>query len=120
MAERITWEDDIKDFFTQMDVGCMRARGLDLSDYETVKTNADRILDQLKRKVKNPNTGMPKGDRAWPAEKIEAFETWKDDCAPETKDDPGPPCPGAPAKKLALKKPQSTKAGKKTATRRKP
>jgi len=38
MARRITWDDDIKDFFTQMDVGCMRARGLDLSDYASVKS----------------------------------------------------------------------------------
>ncbi|MCU1265579.1 MAG: hypothetical protein JWM21_1897 [Acidobacteria bacterium] len=93
MAERITWDDDIKSFFTQMDVGCMRAKGLDLSDYATVKSRAGDILDQLKMRVDNPNRGMPKGDRPWPQERIDAFEAWIKDCAPKTQADPGPPCP---------------------------
>ena len=85
MAERVTWDDDIKDYFTQMDVGCMRARNLDLSDYEMVKTRATGILNQLKARVADPNRGMPKGGRAWPQEKIDTFEAWIKDGAPKSR-----------------------------------
>ena len=81
MAETVNWEDDIKHFFTQMDIGCMRSRtpSLDLSDYDAVKNNATAILFQLKRRAANPDKdmGMPKGGRPWPPEKIAAFEAWK-------------------------------------------
>ena len=91
MAERITWDDDIKDFFTQLDVGCMRARGsVDLSDYESVKSMASVILKQLNLRVTDPTRGMPKGDRPWPREKIDAFEQWTKDGFPRTQDDPVP------------------------------
>ena len=82
MADRVTWEDDIKHFFTQLDVGCMRSRPtpLDLSDYEMVKSRADAILFQLKRRFDNPDKemGMPKGGRPWPKEKIDKFQAWID------------------------------------------
>lgn len=93
---RITWDDDIHEYFTQMDVGCMRAaRSLDLSDYQQVKARAADILERLKIRVTDPDDiqGMPKGGRAWPPEKIEAFEKWISDCCPKTQTDPGPPCP---------------------------
>lgn len=94
MADRITWEDDIKDFFTQMDVGCMRARGLDLSEYEAVKARATSILNQLKLRVTDPNRGMPKGGRAWPQEKIDKFDAWIKDGFPKGgTTDPTPPGP---------------------------
>jgi hypothetical protein len=87
MAQRITWDDDIKDFFTQLDVGCMRARGkLDLSDYESVK----EFKDDIKTRVKNHT--MPKGGPPWPDEKVKMFEDWIADCCPKTQTDPGPPC----------------------------
>jgi hypothetical protein len=91
MAGRITWDDDIKDFFTQMDIGCMRARGsVDLSDYESVKKMASSILVQLRRRVADPTKGMPKGDRPWPQEKIDAFDKWTKDGFPKTQTDAGP------------------------------
>jgi hypothetical protein len=93
MAGRITWDNEIKDFFNQLDVGCMRARGLDLSDYSSVKARAKGILKQLQDRVKDPNTGMPKGDRPWPQDKIKKFADWIDDCCPQTETDPRPPCP---------------------------
>lgn len=88
MADRVTWEDDIKHFFTQMDVGCMRSRPtpLDLTDYKNVKDKAPAILFQLKRRRDAPpgqNIGMPKGGRPWPQEKIDKFEAWKDQGFPE-------------------------------------
>lgn len=85
MADRVTWDDDIQHFFTQMDVGCMRARNLDLSDYEMVKGRATGILSQLKLRVTDPNRGMPKGGRPWPQEKIDKFEAWIKDGAPKSR-----------------------------------
>ena len=94
MADPVTWEHDIKHFFTQMDVGCMRARNLDLSDYETVKNRATGILNQLKLRVQDPNRGMPKGGRPWPQEKIDKFQTWINDGFPKGgTTDPTPPNP---------------------------
>jgi hypothetical protein len=92
MADRVTWENDIKHFFTQMDVGCMRARNLDLSDYEMVKTRATSILSQLKLRASRPteNVGMPKGGRPWPQERIDKFEAWKNAGFPKNGTDPGP------------------------------
>jgi hypothetical protein len=83
MADRITWEDDIKHYFTQMDVGCMRSRNLDLSEYDAVKNRAPSILSQLKLRVTDPTRGMPKGGRPWPAERIANFETWMKDGFPK-------------------------------------
>lgn len=85
MADRVTWDDNIRHFFTQMDVGCMRAKGMDLSDYDTVKVKAALILGQLQARVKDPNRGMPKGGRAWPQDKIDAFENWIKDGAPKSR-----------------------------------
>jgi hypothetical protein len=87
----VNWDDNIKHFFTQMDIGCMRSRNIDLSDYSAVKDNADKILFQLTEHVKNPNRGMPKGGRAWPPGKIKDFEDWMKAGFPKSKTDPGPP-----------------------------
>ena len=89
MADLVTWEDDIKHFFTQMDIGCMRSRtpSLDLSNYEAVKDRAGRIMDQLQMRADNPtkNVGMPKGGRPWPPEKIAKFQAWIDAGFPKNK-----------------------------------
>ena len=89
---RVNWEDDIKHFFTQLDIGCMRARNVDLSDYQTVKEKAVPILNQLTLRASRPNdnVGMPKGGRPWPPDKIKAFKDWKDDGFPRTATDPPP------------------------------
>ena len=89
----VTWDDNIKHFFTQMDIGCMRSRtpSLDLSDYDAVKNRADAILFQLKLRVQDPNRGMPKGGRAWPPDKIKDFEDWKNAGFPKSKTEPGSP-----------------------------
>jgi hypothetical protein len=89
MADPITWEKDIKHYFTQMDVGCMRARNLDLSEYDAVKNRATSILSQLKLRVQDPTRGMPKGGRPWPQDRIDNFESWMKNGFP--KGDPGPP-----------------------------
>ena len=80
MAE-ITWDDDIKDYFTQLDIGCMRSNGpkIDLGNYDVVKKNAVRIHDAVKE------GRMPKDARKWPQGKIDNFEAWKDAGCPKSK-----------------------------------
>jgi hypothetical protein len=78
MAEQITWEDDIKDLFTQLDIGCMRARGtVDLSSYESVKKLFNPIF------IRVENGSMPKGGPAWPKEKVDLLKKWKEAGFPE-------------------------------------
>ena len=89
---RYTWEDDIKHFFTQMNVGCMRSRRspLDLADYDSVKTKAVDILEQLELRVRDPTQGMPRGGRPWPQDKIDKFKEWMKDGFPRSRTaDPG-------------------------------
>lgn len=96
MPDPVTWEDDIKHYFTQLDVGCMRAKQpnpFDLADYEAVKRKASAILSRLKLRVNQPDSefGMPKGGRAWPPDKIANFEAWIAAGFPKNKPDPSPP-----------------------------
>ena len=82
MDERITWDDHIQHYFTQMDIGCMRSRTtpLDLSDYQAVKDKAGAIIIQLQRRRDAPpgqDVGMPKGGRPWPQDKIDNFKKWE-------------------------------------------
>ena len=80
--ENPTWDDDIEGFFTLLDVGCMRDAPvnppLDLGDYESVKTNAERIKNAVK------NGYMPRGDRPWSEEKKAVFQKWIDNKMPKS------------------------------------
>ena len=71
-----TWENAIKNFFTPVDIACMNGRGLDLSDYQTVKENAQDIA----RSVESGR--MPPGNPWLPA-KIETFKLWVTNGAPK-------------------------------------
>ena len=93
MADPVTWEDDVKHFFTQMDIGCMRSRpsNIDLGSYDSVKGAATSILGQVKKRANAKPTdgdvGMPKGGRPWSQDRIEKFERWIADKFPKG----GPP-----------------------------
>ena len=76
-----TWEDDIKGLFNDGDVACMKRRGLDLSNYQDVKTNARAILTTLE------SGSMPPGS-PWPQDWIDTFKLWVDNGAPEGGDSP--------------------------------
>jgi hypothetical protein len=74
MADQVTWEKDIQDLFTQLDVGCMRARGtVDLSSYQSVKDRFQGILDRV------DDGRMPKGGPQWSKDKVELLKKWRDD-----------------------------------------
>jgi hypothetical protein len=69
-AEAPSFERDIKPLFRSKDIDSMSA-AFDLSSYEEVRTNADRIYDRL------ANGSMP-CDGAWPPEQVQLFRGWID------------------------------------------
>lgn len=64
------FEDQIKPMFREKDRGSMQSR-FDLWDYDDVSNNADAILAVLR-------SGRMPCDGAWPAEKVDTFQTWVD------------------------------------------
>ena len=79
-----TWDNAIKNFFTPGDIACMSARGLDLSDYQTVKENGQDIA----RSVESGR--MPPGN-PWSNAKVETFKLWVANGAPKGEASPGDP-----------------------------
>ncbi len=82
-----TWENDIKGLFNDGDVACMKRRGLDLSNYQDVKVNAQNILDAVSSGF------MPPGN-PWPQSWIDIFKRWVEIGTPQgvtgvTPDKPG-------------------------------
>ncbi|WP_179137487.1 hypothetical protein [Candidatus Entotheonella palauensis] len=73
--KKITWENQIQYYFTQMEVGCMRAHGLDLSSYKDVRNNANAILERVSKQPDEP-LFMPAGRERWPQGQIDDFKTW--------------------------------------------
>ncbi|MCL1127265.1 hypothetical protein [Shewanella surugensis] len=77
MSNAITWNNQVKDYFTQIDIGCMRSNRLNLASYEDVKANAADIHSRVK------SGNMPKGGKRWPDSQIINFEQWMLDSFPE-------------------------------------
>ena len=73
-AEAPSFERDIRPLFRSKDIESMSA-AFDLSSYEDVRTNADRIYQRL------ANGSMP-CDGAWPPEQVERFRGWIDADSP--------------------------------------
>ena len=71
----ITWEKDIKDFFTPKDVGCMSWK-FDLTKKDDVATYAHQIYGQVK------SHEMPTGETPWSRKKVADFKQWMDDGTP--------------------------------------
>lgn len=69
-AEAASFERDIKPLFRSKDIESMSA-AFDLSSYEDVRTNADRIYQALA-------SGSMPCDGAWPSEQVERFRGWID------------------------------------------
>ncbi|HEX8165423.1 MAG TPA: hypothetical protein VF601_06490 [Beijerinckiaceae bacterium] len=64
------FEEDIRPLFRPRDINSMRnVAGFDLSKYEDVKVNADKIAERLR--VNMPCDGL------WPEDDIKKFEAWK-------------------------------------------
>ena len=69
-AQAPSFERDIRPLFRSKDVEAMSG-AFDLSSYEDVRTNAERIYERL------ANGSMP-CDGAWPADQVERFRGWVD------------------------------------------
>jgi hypothetical protein len=75
-SAKITWEHDIRHFFTAKDVTCMQGVSsgrINLHQYESVKKSAQLILDQVKaRNMPPPDSG----EVPWSAARVQQFEGW--------------------------------------------
>ncbi len=74
-AQEIHFEADIKPLFREGDRASMLS-AFDLWSYTDVKANAAAIAERVK------DGSMP-CDAAWPSERIELFERWVSQGAPE-------------------------------------
>jgi hypothetical protein len=91
----VTW-DDIKGFFTDIDIDHMKGvtgNALDLSDCESVQHWAKQIY------VAVSEGSMPPGN-PWPADMVDKFKRWMD---------AGALCPEAPQAPQAAKAAKATK-----------
>jgi len=68
-----SFQADIRPKFTDEDVDHMNDFGIDLSDYATVRDNADHILERL-LDADNPMPPVPRGP--WSPDWIECFRQW--------------------------------------------
>jgi hypothetical protein len=74
MAERISYERDIRPLFRERDVNSM-SFAFDLASYDDVRGNAQAIYERL------ADGSMP-CDGSWPAENVERFRNWIDNGSP--------------------------------------
>ena len=63
-----SFEHDIRPLFRSKDIESMSGV-FDLSSYQNVRSNADKIYEKLS------NGSMP-CDGAWPAERVQLFQSW--------------------------------------------
>ena len=70
-----SFQNDIRAKFTEEDVEHMNDFGIDLSDYATVRDNADGILERLLDTM-NPMPPRPRGP--WSTDWIDCFRQWID------------------------------------------
>jgi len=74
MADRVTYERDIRPLFRDRDIQSM-SFAFDLSSYDDVRANAEAIYGRLA-------AGSMPCDGRWPAEDVERFRTWIDNGSP--------------------------------------
>ena len=73
-SDCVSYAADIRPKFTDEDVEHMNDMvGMDLASYETVRDNADAILERLRSKTR-PMPPRPRGP--WSQEWIDCFQRW--------------------------------------------
>jgi len=70
MTDNVAFARDIRPLFTERDIGSM-SRWFDLSSYEDVRTNADKIYEQLA-------SGSMPCYGPWPEANVQRFREWMD------------------------------------------
>ena len=75
----VTWTNDIKQMFNATDIAHMKSRGLDLTDYMSVKISAVQIYT----KTKNGTMPPPGSGDRWSTEKVDLFGCWIQHGTPE-------------------------------------
>jgi hypothetical protein len=73
-----TWTGNIQAFFDAGEVACMKAQGIDLSSYDSVKANAPAIYQQTS------SGNMPLGGPPWSANRVQTFKNWMDTGYPKS------------------------------------
>jgi len=74
-GDDITWNNEVKNYFTQMEMGCMQQHGIDLSSYTDVKTYANAILSRVS--LQPGDSGfMPAGGQRWEQAQLDRFKEW--------------------------------------------
>ena len=71
MDQEVTFERDIRPLFNERDVSSMSSH-FDLSSYDDVRANAERIYERLA-------DGTMPCYGAWPADNVQQFRRWIDD-----------------------------------------
>lgn len=76
----VTWNSNIKQMFTALDIQHMKTKGIDLSNYQSVMINAVTIYNQVQ------SGGMPppgSGEQPWSAAWVATFGCWIQQGCPE-------------------------------------
>jgi hypothetical protein len=79
MTKLISFQEDIRPFFTERDIQAM-SKAFNLASYDDVKANAAIIYDRIRGiggAVMPPPP--PRGEGPWPQARIERFAQWMAD-----------------------------------------
>ncbi len=71
----LTWENTIKDYFSNLDIQHMKQYGINLGDHKNVKDRSGDIYSMVQSK-RMPPPPREKGDGPWEQKKIENFGIW--------------------------------------------
>jgi hypothetical protein len=69
----VTWTNDIQKMFTATDIAHMKTKGIDLSDYQSVKINAVPIYNQVSAGIMPPPGS---GEQPWSPASVNTFGCW--------------------------------------------
>jgi len=71
----VSFAQDIKPLFTDMDIEHMKAAGVLLDDFEYMRdpAHAQKVLDTVSAGTMPPQTS---GEPSWPADRVQLFRDW--------------------------------------------
>ena len=72
-VENPTWHQNIKFFFREFDINCMKEKGIQLNIYDDVKNKSSSIYSRVKRREGERKMPM---DLTWHMERVKTFKNW--------------------------------------------